>query len=216
MEATDGGSSWIGDSSRSSMRGFLMFDSGLVRGVTLFRLIKVPGPFFISCRSIKHYLRSVSVGVHRLHIQRDGLHFAPVGDRGELQHRVEGTLQEVGQQAAHDSLVADDQDVLLPLQVHDDWLHPLDQVLVRLCWYLFAPRREACVPTQPALHVVGALSVPTQVDGAWLDVDVHQVVDNLALDVILDPVDEEAPTHVYHLDEREIPGGRTEWGERLM
>lgn len=42
---------------------------------------------------MKHYLRSVSVGVHRLHIQRDGLHFAPIGDRGELQHCVEGTLQ---------------------------------------------------------------------------------------------------------------------------
>lgn len=47
-EATDGGSSWIGASSRSSMRGFLMFDSGLVRGVTLFLLIKVPGPLFTS------------------------------------------------------------------------------------------------------------------------------------------------------------------------
>ncbi len=41
-------------------------------------------------------------------------------------------IQEVGQQAAHDSLVADNQDVLLPLQLHDDWLHPLDQVLVGL------------------------------------------------------------------------------------
>lgn len=49
-EATDGGNSWMGASSRSSMRGFLMFDSGLVRGVTLFLLIKVPGPLFTSCR----------------------------------------------------------------------------------------------------------------------------------------------------------------------
>lgn len=127
-EATDGGNSWMGASSRSSMRGFLMFDSGLVRGVTLFLLIKVPGPLFTSCRVrnitfiifflqhfwlwwtvthksdtgcdigrkfqfIKRYLWSVSVGVQRLHIQIHGLHFAPVGDRGELQHCVEGTLQ---------------------------------------------------------------------------------------------------------------------------
>lgn len=50
-EATDGGSSWMGGSSSSSMRGFLMWDSGLVRGVTLFLLIKVPGPLFTSyCR----------------------------------------------------------------------------------------------------------------------------------------------------------------------
>lgn len=41
-------------------------------------------------------------------------------------------IQEVGQQAAHDGLVADNQDVLLSLQLHDDRLHPLDQVLVRL------------------------------------------------------------------------------------
>lgn len=33
------------------------------------------------------------MGVHRLHIQRDGLHFAPIGDRCELQHCVEWTLE---------------------------------------------------------------------------------------------------------------------------
>lgn len=77
--------------------------------------------------------------------------------------------------------------------------------------YLFAPRREPCVTAQPSLQVVGALSVPTQVDGAGLDVDVHQVVDDLTLDVILDAVDEETPTNVYHLDEGEIPGGRAGW-----
>lgn len=43
----DMGSSWRG-SSRPSMRGFLMLGSGLVRGVTLFLLIRVPGYFFIS------------------------------------------------------------------------------------------------------------------------------------------------------------------------
>lgn len=41
-------------------------------------------------------------------------------------------IEEEGQQAAHDGLVADNQDVLLPLQLHDDWLHPLDHVLVGL------------------------------------------------------------------------------------
>lgn len=73
--------------------------------------------------------------------------------------------------------------------------------------YLSAPRREARVAAQPPLQVVGALAVPTQVDGSGLNVDVHQVVDDLTLDVILDPVDEETPTHVYHLDEGEVPGG---------
>lgn len=41
-------------------------------------------------------------------------------------------IQEVSEQAAHDRLVADDQHVLLPLQLHDDRLHPLHQVLVGL------------------------------------------------------------------------------------
>lgn len=41
-------------------------------------------------------------------------------------------IQEVGQEAAHDSLVGDDEDVALTLQLHDDGLQPLHQVLVRL------------------------------------------------------------------------------------
>lgn len=52
-DATEPGSSWMGASSRSSMRGFLMWDSGLVRGVTLFLLIRVPGPRFTSCGTTK-------------------------------------------------------------------------------------------------------------------------------------------------------------------
>lgn len=48
-DATEPGSSWMGASSRSSMRGFLMWDSGLVRGVMLFLLIRVPGPRLTSC-----------------------------------------------------------------------------------------------------------------------------------------------------------------------
>lgn len=41
-------------------------------------------------------------------------------------------IQKVGQQAAHYGLVADNQDILLPLQLHDDRLQSLDQVLVGL------------------------------------------------------------------------------------
>lgn len=41
-------------------------------------------------------------------------------------------VQEVGQEAAHDGLVADDQNVLLPLQLHDDRFQPLHQVLIGL------------------------------------------------------------------------------------
>lgn len=74
------------------------------------------------------------------------------------------------------------------------------------CSYLSAPLREACVTAQPHLQVVGALPMTTQVDGPGLDMDVHQVVDDLTLDVVLDTIDKVTPPHVYHLDEGEIPG----------
>lgn len=48
--------------------------------------------------------------------------------------------------------------------------------------------------------------MPAKVDGARVDVDVHEVVDYLALDVILHSVDQKSLAHIYHLDEREIPG----------
>lgn len=74
--------------------------------------------------------------------------------------------------------------------------------------YLSASWRQARIATQPPLHVVRALSVPTQVDGAWLDVNVYQVIDDFTLDVILDTVDEETAAHVYDFDEGEFPGRR--------
>lgn len=74
--------------------------------------------------------------------------------------------------------------------------------------YLFAMRREASVTPHPSLQIVRALPVPTQVDGSGLDVDVHQVVNDLALNVILDAVDEKTATHIDYLDEWEIPGRR--------
>ena len=41
-------------------------------------------------------------------------------------------VEEVGEQAAHDGLMAHHQHVLLPLQLHDHRLQPLHQVLIRL------------------------------------------------------------------------------------
>lgn len=41
-------------------------------------------------------------------------------------------VQEIGEQAAHDGLMTDDQHVALSLQLHDDRLQPLNQVLVGL------------------------------------------------------------------------------------
>lgn len=56
--------------------------------------------------------------------------------------------------------------------------------------------------------------MPTQVDGSGLDVNVHQVVDDLALDVVLDAVDEVPASHIDHLDEGQLPGWREPANER--
>ena len=43
------------------------------------------------------------------------------------------------------------------------------------------------------------------------DVNVHQVVDDAALDVVLNPVDQVAPAHIHDLNVGQIPvGGRQE------
>lgn len=71
--------------------------------------------------------------------------------------------------------------------------------------HLFPSRRKFCVSSDAALDIVVALSVPAQVDGVRVHVDVHEVVDDLTLDVVLHPVHQEAPAHVHHLDERKVP-----------
>lgn len=45
----------------------------------------------------------------------------------------------------------------------------------------------------------------TQVDGAWCDVDVHQVVDDSALDVVEDTVDQVTTAHVHDLNVGQVP-----------
>ena len=50
--------------------------------------------------------------------------------------------------------------------------------------------------------------MPTEVDGSRRDVDVHQVVDDPALDVVQDPVHKETQTHVHDLDVGQVPEGR--------
>lgn len=65
------------------------------------------------------------------------------------------------------------------------------------------------VPPHAALQVVVALPVPTQVDGVRVHVYVHEVVHDLALDVVLHPVDQEPATHIHHLNERQLPGKET-------
>lgn len=50
-----------------------------------------------------------------------------------------------------------------------------------------------------------ALSVSAEVDGVGVDVDVHEVVDYLTLNVILHPVDQETTANVDDLDEGQVP-----------
>lgn len=46
-----------------------------------------------------------------------------------------------------------------------------------------------------------------EVDGVRVHVDVHEIVHNLALDVVLHPVDQESAAHIHDLDEGEAPAG---------
>lgn len=46
--------------------------------------------------------------------------------------------------------------------------------------------------------------MPAQVDGAGCDVDVHEVIHNSALDVILDSVHQVSPTHINDLYEGQL------------
>lgn len=61
---------------------------------------------------------------------------------------------------------------------------------------LFSPFRQVSVTTNAPLNVEVTLTVATQVDGAWCNVDVHQVVDNPALDMVNDMVDKVTPAHI--------------------
>lgn len=54
------------------------------------------------------------------------------------------------------------------------------------------------------------LSVPTKVDGVGVDVDVHEVVHDFTLDVVLHPIDQEATAHIDDLDEGQVPVGQGE------
>ena len=65
--------------------------------------------------------------------------------------------------------------------------------------------REARVPPNAPQQVELTLSVATQIDGPRRDVDVHEVVDDPALDVVLDPVHQVSAAHVEDLDVGELP-----------
>lgn len=71
--------------------------------------------------------------------------------------------------------------------------------------YLLASGCEARVSSNSTLDVELALSMAAQVDGAWSDVDVHEVVDNPALDVVQHPVDQVPLTHIHYFNVGEIP-----------
>lgn len=43
-----------------------------------------------------------------------------------------------------------------------------------------------------------------------MDMDVHEVIDYLALDVILHSVHQKTLAHIYNLDKREVPAGALE------
>lgn len=71
--------------------------------------------------------------------------------------------------------------------------------------YLFAPAREARVPTDSTLDVELTFAVAAQVDGARCDMNVHEVVDDPTLDVVQHPVDHVPLTNIHDFDVGKIP-----------
>lgn len=70
--------------------------------------------------------------------------------------------------------------------------------------HLLSPGRETRVAADSPFDVEVTLSVPAQVDGARRDVDVHQVIHDSALDVILHSVHQVPPTHIDDLYEGQL------------
>lgn len=68
--------------------------------------------------------------------------------------------------------------------------------------YLLSSRGEFSIPSNATLHVVVALTMSAQVDGVGVHMDVHEVVHNLTLDVVLDAVHQELTAYIHHFDER--------------
>ena len=71
--------------------------------------------------------------------------------------------------------------------------------------HLFSSVRQTRVSSDASLDVEVTLAVTTQVDGAWRDVDVHQVVDDPTLDVIDHPVHQVLTAHVHDLYVGQVP-----------
>lgn len=76
--------------------------------------------------------------------------------------------------------------------------------------HLFPSIRQFRVSPDASLLVVMALSVPTEVDGMGVYVDVHEVVDYFTLDVVLHPIDQETTADIDDLDEGQVPAGQSE------
>lgn len=82
--------------------------------------------------------------------------------------------------------------------------------------YPFALRRKARVSSDPTQQVQFTLPMPAEVDGAWCDVDVHEVVHYTALDMVLNLVNQISGAHVEDLNVGHIPNAQNQAeGDRL-
>lgn len=75
--------------------------------------------------------------------------------------------------------------------------------------HLFPSVWQLRVSPDASLLIVMGLPMAAEVDGVGVYVDVHEVVDNFTLNVILHPVDEETAANVDDLDEGQVPVGQS-------
>ncbi len=66
--------------------------------------------------------------------------------------------------------------------------------------HLSTTRRQACIPSDATSDIKVALSMSTEVDGARCDVDVHQIINDSALDVVEYTVHQIPLTHVHYFN----------------
>lgn len=88
-----------------------------------------------------------------------------------------------------------------------------DRSLFSSCPDLLAAGWKLRVSPDASLHVVVALAVPAQVDTVGVHTDVHEVVDDLALDVVLYAVHQETATYVHHFNKWQISENEEEESE---
>jgi len=85
------------------------------------------------------------------------------------------------------------------------YIKPKAMLVLEGLTYFFPPDRQSRVPSYSPFQIEFAFSMSTEVDWPRSHMDVHEVVDNSALDVIHYSVHKVTPSNVHNFNVRKIP-----------